>query len=280
MELALRPRSASEIVDAAFRLFRAHPGAFLTLAVVAAVPRLAIALTQIGLTFGGSLDPATIAAGRLPMFGASYLALTTAALVVTALFEGAFIALADDALHGGDPTAGRALSRGAARALPVVVAFFVVALVAGIGFLFLFVPGVYLFVRLYPAVPTVVVEGVGPIEALRRAWRRTRGNVGRGVAVYALLFGIFLLAGLAAGMVGGVLGGVVGSLTGGAAHGAVIAGLLVQQAVGVVLYPLLGAATTLFYLDTRVRSEGFDVEMMADALGALDGPGAAPVTGR
>ena len=45
---ALRPRSASEIVDAAFQIFRAHPAAFLTCSAVAYVPALLVRLLLVG----------------------------------------------------------------------------------------------------------------------------------------------------------------------------------------------------------------------------------------
>jgi hypothetical protein len=282
MDLALRPRSATEIVDGAFRLVRRHPGPFLTLAVVAAVPGLAIGLAQLGLTFGSGLAAATTPGAITPvaMLSAPYLLLSLASIVVLAAFEAAFVALTDDALRDDAPTAGRALARGAARALSAVAVFLAVVVVSAIGFVFLVVPGVYLFVRLYPALPTAVVEGVGPVEALGRAWRRTRGSVGRGVVVYVVLFFLLLLALVAGGMLGGLLGGAVGLVTGGAARGALIAGVLAQQAVSILVRPLMAAATTLFYFDTRVRSDGLDVEMMAEALGGLGTAGAAPLPGR
>lgn len=271
MDLALRPRGATELVDAAFRLFRGHALAFVTLAAVAAVPRLAVAVAQLGTA--GTLDPVALAANPFAMFTGTYAALTLVALLVAALFDGAFVALADDALRGGEPTAGRALARGMARAVPVVVTFVVVTLVTVVGLVLFVFPGIYLALRLYSAVPAAVVEGVGPGEALARAWRRTRGAAGRGLVMYLILFVLFVLAGVAASMVGGIAGGIAGALLGGAATGALVVGAVVQQVVGLVLYPLLSAGTTLFYYDTRVRSEALDVELMADALG---GPGGGP----
>jgi hypothetical protein len=283
MDLALRPRSASEIVDAAFRLVRRHAAAFLTLSAVAAVPRLALAVAQLG-TSGASFDPAEARVAAAPFVSPTYWALAIAGLLVTGLFEGAFLSLADDALRAEQPTAGRALARGMARAVPVVVTFLLVLLIATVGFAFLVVPGIYLGLRLYPAVATATLEGVGPAEALGRAWRRTRGAAGRAFGVYALVLGIFFLASVAATMVGGVIGGLLGAATGGgaagvgrAAFGALVVVALTQVLAGLVLYPLLSAANALFYYDTRVRSEAFDVELMVDALGA---PGAAPAGGR
>jgi hypothetical protein len=161
-----------------------------------------------------------------------------------------------------------------ARAVPVVVTFLAVTLVTVVGFALLIVPGIYLGIRLYPAVPAVVIEGVGPGEALSRAWRRTAGSVGRGFVVYLIMFVIFFLLSMGASIVGGILGGALGAVggVGGAALGALAVVGIVQVLVSMLYYPLLASATTLFYYDTRVRSEGLDVELMADALG---GPAAS-----
>lgn len=278
MELALRPRSATEIVDAAFRLFRRHLRAFVVIGVLAAVPRLIIAGLQLATTAGLSTLDGAAARNPLAIFSGTYFLLLLASLAVTGIFESGFIRLADDALRREHPTAGEALSRGLARAGAVLGTFLIVALVTIVGLILLVVPGVYLGLRLYPAVPAAALEGVGPVEALSRAWRRTAGSVGRGFAVYAIMFLIFIVAAIAASIAGAVLGGLVGALGGvtGAIAGAAIVTVLVQALVGVLLYPLLAVATTLFYYDTRVRSEGLDLEMMADSFGpAPAGAGAA-----
>lgn len=273
MDLALRPRSATELVDAAVRLFRQHFGAFITLALVAAVPRLAIAGAQLAL-FGG----VAMAANPFAMFSGTYFLLLFASLLVAGVFEGAFVSLADEALRTGTATPGSALSRGMARAVPVLVTFVIVAVVVTFGLALFVAPGIYLGLRLYPAVATAALEGVGPGEALARAWRRTSGAVGRAFVMYLVIFVLVVLVGFAGSLVGGVLGGIAGGVTGGggsgrAAVGALVVAALVQVLVGVLYYPLLSAAATLFYYDTRVRSEGLDVELMADALGGR--PGAA-----
>jgi hypothetical protein len=49
--------------------------------------------------------------------------------------------------------------------------------------------------------------------------------------------------------------------------------LVLQSLYTVVAYPLIGITQMILYYDTRIRAEGFDVEIMAGALDAPAAPG-------
>jgi hypothetical protein len=67
-----------------------------------------------------------------------------------------------------------------------------------LGTCLLVLPGVYVFVRWFAAIPAALAEALDPAEALTRSWNMTKGSEGAvllvGVAVYApMLFALFLL---------------------------------------------------------------------------------------
>jgi len=88
---------------------------------------------------------------------------------------------------------GRALLSG-------LVVSVVLGIAIPIGFVLLFVPGLFLTVSLQFALYAVAVEDAGPVEALRRSWGLATGNRWRLLAL-VILFGVL-----------GGIGGVVGSL--------------------------------------------------------------------
>lgn len=131
------------------------------------------------------------------------------------------------------------------RLLVAVVAIPVAGFVVGFGLLFFVVPGVYLWVRLYLVIPAVIVDGDGPVEAVRTSWRLTGGRVvpvavvAVGVALITLLFGIACL--LATG------NGVEVTLDPGAIPGTFLAETVMLTVGG----PLTVAASTAIYLQSR-----------------------------
>lgn len=286
MDLALRPRRASEIVDAAVRLYRQHFGTCLTLAVVLEVPPLILRLA----TAAGATTSAGLALGLLA---------TPAFLAYYALVSAAFAALSDDAVRTGAPDVARAVRRALGRGWASLGVLLLLALMFGGGVVaaalaigvaaaamgvsgfgagslanpatagaavlgvvaLLMVPAAYVFTRFLTAVPTCVVEGAGPGEALTRAWRRGGGHFWHAFAVLLLCI-LVLLVPLGLAVV------AAATLEAGASLGARVAGVLVQTAINALIQPFVPLATQLLYYDLRVRAEGYDLEQMVGALDA------------
>jgi hypothetical protein len=117
------------------------------------------------------------------------------------------------------------------------------------------------------AVPTLMLEPVGVLGALRRAVRLSRRQFWR-------MLGILLLVTLVVGVAGSILRlpfTIAGQVF--VADGQTTSGLLVYlllTAVGTVissavLQPFSAAVSALLYLDQRIRKEGYDVELMSRA---------------
>jgi hypothetical protein len=251
----LRPRSASELVDAGFRLLRRHFGAFVTLGALGYVPSLLVDLAR----FGAVPVSAGLGAGVLVAF----------VLVIVPLYavtQGALSALAADAYRAGEARLADALRLAIRRVGPAIVAMVLVGAIFAVGLVLLVVPGVYLFARLASAFPSVVLEDLGPVEALRRAWARAEGRVGHSLGTLALTFLLYFVVLMGATVIGGAAALAAGKY----------ALLAVSAVVTVLVAPMVPIVTTLLYFDLRIRSEGYDLELLSGQLdGAPLGAGAA-----
>ncbi|MBF9151398.1 glycerophosphoryl diester phosphodiesterase membrane domain-containing protein [Novosphingobium jiangmenense] len=106
----------------------------------------------------------------------------------------------------------------------------------GLGFVLLFVPGLYLLARWSMVSPIIVAEGVTASQALSRSWEATRSSVWSIAVVYLayVLFFVMLLGGIgvASAATGAEGQGVASSLViNGAGSLLGIAGILIAVAV-------------------------------------------------
>src|SRR5690606_23434507 len=122
--------------------------------------------------------------------------------------------------------------------------------------------GAYVLLRLAPL--AVVVEGLGPLAALRRSAALVRQR-------FWPVLGALLLAALVAWLVEYALSGIPSAIV--LAVGLDVGWLLRAVAgvvAGVVVTPYTALVAALVYLDVRVRSEALDVEVLADTAGGTD----------
>jgi Membrane domain of glycerophosphoryl diester phosphodiesterase len=119
---------------------------------------------------------------------------------------------------------------------------------------------IFVYVRTSLAAPAIVLEGVSGWGGLKRSWQLTRGLGWR-------LLGIRLLLLLITGIISGVFSTLL-TLAGAGldANGQFIVGEVAGAVVAVFVSPITYIAVTLLYYDTRIRKEGFDIEMLARSL--------------
>jgi len=278
-----------ELIDGAFRLLRADFGP-IALAVAALILPLQIAsfaltvdleenlletLTQNPTALGPTLRAF---ASRLP----AWTALTIARGVLLLLAAGAVTRIGGARYLGLRQSAGDAL-RSAGRAAPALVGARLVvavlsygavglpALLSAAGFasgnpvlgvlaLLLVLAGIVAAVWLYVvtalAVPAVMLERAGPIEALARSQRLVRGR-------WWPVFGTLLLTALVIGLVGSAIGAIPGGVAAFLPFGLVRRILTTVSATLTVLIstPANALVVLLLYFDARVRNEGFDLEL-------------------
>lgn len=245
-ELALRPRSSTEIVDAAFQVFRRDPIQFIVATAAVYVPWLVVRLVfDLGVS------------EKLP--SAQQLAVTSVvAVVIYALVGGVVTVIASDVYLGVPADAVRALRVALPRIIPLLVTGVVSLTLIAIGAVFFLIPALYPLARFFAVRQAVVLEGAGAITALERSSQLSLG-VKRHV-LNTLLLVILVTSAISIGA--GAMVSIIPSR--------ILLNVLLT-ALHIVLYPFFGITETLLYYDIRIRKEGFDVEFLAATTPAIAG---------
>lgn len=250
---ALRPRTVTEIVDAAFSLMRARYGAYVAVTMIIEVPILVLRAAVYA-----DVHPTPASIAWIPL-GIELLAVSLMASIAQGVCAAAMSA---DYLGQGFRLS-RAIVRVRERVATLVAAVLLLWLAIIVGTVLLLIPGVYAAFRLAIVVCVAVVDerATGGIGAVRRAWELGRHQMQRvflTLLFIGLIVQIFLFA-LRAGM--GVLAPSWPALR------SLRAQELVMSASGCLYYPFMVAVQTVLYYDLRIRNEALDVEMMSAALG-------------
>jgi len=298
-----RPLSVGELLDATFSLYRRN---FVLIAAISAVVQIPYAVIQFllfqivdlaheqrvlsNLTTNArqlSTDQLHDLENALAhIVIADSILLVLSLLVVLPLAEASTTRAVSDRYLDRPATVGSSYGAAVRRLVPLVVqsvilvALFVATLAAVAGALFLlgtFLGGggiaigvilagaalvflVVVYVRTSMAAPAIVLEGLSGWRGLERSWRLVKGSSWR-------IFGIRVLVALIAGIIEAVLGGLLGLAGNGFdANGRLLLQEVVSAFTAVFIGPITYIAVTLLYYDTRIRKEGFDIEMLAQSL--------------
>lgn len=322
----LRPRSVQEIIDGAFRLYRAHFLTFLSITALIYVPVQA-ATQFLNVAIQGNAANLQRSAVNSPrsydssdfnsLFTAIFvlyglvLAIDVIAGLPQYLSQGALTSAVAGTYMDEPASVGRAyrhmsrhmgplLGAIALQILIIVAVFTPAALVfgisiaslagavpgdsgtgagAGLAMCFLGLPlfmlslGVYLFlfVRLQLVVPSIMVENLGPVQAIKRSWALVRNYWWRtfGLQILMLVFSSIITIGPAF-LIGALLAIVIRPLD-------LTTTTIISSFVTIILsslfIPLKLTSFTLYYFDLRVRKESFDLEQALNHRYAPSGPG-------
>jgi hypothetical protein len=246
-DLRLRARSSSEIVDAAFQLYRRDPVTYLVVAALAYTPWLVIQLVVIGVP--NPQDP-------FELFRNGRWVITWLGSVATySLMAAATVRTSSDAYLGRRPDASAAVSDLLPRIASIAIAAVLKSILIGLGALLFLVGALYSIGRWFAIMSAMVLERRGIGEAFARSTQLSRGIRWHVVKTYLLAGVIYLVIGMAASVIVAFV------------QSQVLA-LVVSTLVTILIYPLFGITEMLLYYDARIRNEGYDIEVMA---GALDG---------
>ncbi len=244
-DIGLRPRSATELVDAAFQVYRRTPVQFIVAAALIYVPWLVIQLV-----FDLEITPA-----RFPSLDVLAINLV-AGVVVYVILGGAIAVLARDVYFDRPPDVAAAFQVVGARLVPLVFASLMVLAMTSIGLVLLFLPALYPIARFFATRQAVVLENAGAGTALSRSSVLSVG-LKRHILATLFLAGILTLAvNIGATLVAGLIPSAVVQRT-------------IGTVLGVCLRPFFSITETLLYYDVRIRKEAFDIEYLAGADGAL-----------
>ena len=253
MVTVLRPLSMGELLDRTFYLYRNNFPLFVG---ISAIPQLfVLALRLSGAAI--SIEQQWIGFVLTTFFAifANYIAIQ---------ISHAATVIAVSNLHLDRPVSIRSAYASAKGSLLRVLGItLAIGIAAGVGLIFFFISGVYLFLMWSLAIPATVLERGGLSLSTSRSRELTRGSRGR-------IFVIYVLLGLLAFVVGLIIEwpmGIIGQLIAHRNPAETLPLVEAMQAAGgfvstSLVGPLVTIALTLIYYDQRVRKEGFDLELM------------------
>jgi hypothetical protein len=238
-----RPRSNSEILDAAFEIYRRHFAVFMAINVLAAVPwAISSYVGQTAMLFQQTDGLFTSALIRF------------AGALISPFTEGAIACATSTAYLGKQvdfEQSMRAAFRHPGRLFIAMMAKWILIV---FGLILFIAPGLLVFKRYFALPMTVLFEDNTVGDAVSRSRELSNGN---GTRIFALLGGVFVFVLFATG----ILLQLVAAFAQSAAATAV-ATLVLATAIS----PFSTIVATLLYYDIRIRREGYDIELMTQAL--------------
>jgi hypothetical protein len=242
----LRARSATEIVDAAFQLYRRDPMTYLLLSAVCYSPLLVLQLMA---------GPARSFEEQFAIMtsGVSFI-LLLGYWVTLSLLSATVVRLASEDYLGRRLEPSDAV-REAVRHLPTVMfALLFKYVFIIIGFFLFFIPALWVLARYFAVTAGIVLEGHGVIGTFGRSARLSRGRKMHVLGASLLVFLIFFVVYFALAIVG-------------AMSGSTVITTIFETVASIVAWPMFGITEMLLYYDARIRGEGFDIELMEASLG-------------
>lgn len=282
MHSNLRPRAASEIVDASVQLFKRHARSLFVAAGIMVIPMwittlmFSLYIPVMDATGSTDVPPAALAWAFVAM---------VVAIVWMPIGFGALVHSASDAYltdEATEPLPAYRLALGCAIRLIVanILAVVILMLVTGLAVAVIAIPIVSLTLlelespivvgiialigvglvgwaycaelgRMLLVTPLVMLESRTVMGALRRARVISRGFANRTAGL--LFVGITLYSAFALGLV----------LIGEFVAGGTILVNSVQSLLLLLLYPIIACLMVVLYYDLKVRKEGLDMELLA-----------------
>lgn len=292
----LRPLGVGDVLDRTFTVYRSKPLVFIGLSAIWYLVLVLVFIVLAVAIFAGALaafsrqatapSPELIAGAAVGIIGFVIVILIVAILAFSAQSASLVHAasrryLAKDVAIGesfraGLSASGRLFLAGVLVFLAILGVWAVLLILAALtnqGLAFVvaipaaIVATAYLACSWLVAPVIVVIEKMGPVAALGRAWRLSGGHRWRIFGIQVLLFILNLVLSL---LIGGLFGGFAafGGQSGTPAQLGVtnLVSTLVNLASTIVWAPVEWIAFTVLYYDLRVRKEAFDLQLAAEAL--------------
>jgi hypothetical protein len=277
---ALRPRSAIEIVDTAFTIWRRNFGQMTIIGIAATVPIVLALVLGLGSLFTAGMTGKPISESAMLSMVPMILVFVVILVLWMAVVDGAMTLAAGDAYFGREVSAASALrgalSKGGTLVLSnilrmltiggaAVVGGIVIALLGrangGIAVLLIIVLSVLmllLFARLFATTNAVVFENSGASESLSRSFAISKDSAWRIFGVILLSYIVLVVAQIAIGLTVQLVISMI-------LRSPVVASM-VGNVIGALLYPFLSIALMVLYFDQRIRKEGYDLDVLSDGL--------------
>jgi hypothetical protein len=264
----LRPLGLGEILDAGIKIYRNKFAVMLKAVAIVIVP-----VQVLSILVRLSLPDSTTTAGTTTSDGsgwagvAALLLILVITIVSSTLAEAACLKAVSDSYLGTDTDWRGSLRFGFQRLGSLLWLTLIHGVLLLLAFAACIVPGVWLYAAWSVAVPALLLEGTRGFKALGRSFNLVRGR-------WWPTAGTLLLANLLATAVAfgfGVLALPLVFAAGDNDYVVDLANGIFGGVASVVTIPFVAAVVAVIYFDLRVRKEGFDLQLMAQRIGAPTG---------
>lgn len=182
-------RRAGDVISPMLVVYRKHFTLVGILVLTTMVPEALVRYGVVdfkrgGLVFAGAGTGFTSAQGLL---------LWLLSMACGSLLSAALVFAVADLQRAGQSSAGECLSRGLQVWPRVFILMVLYTLIITVGFVFLLVPGVILSLMFTVCIPAAVIEGRGPVDALKRSCELTQGSKGL-IFMTTFLWGLLIVA--------------------------------------------------------------------------------------
>lgn len=284
----MRPLGIGDMVDRVITLYRSRPLVFL---IVSAIPYLLLSIAFYGLGSGympllatlsdpsTAADPEALDPEALSALGTFGSGMGLASLVLLSVQGAALVHAAADGYHARPGSIGGSLAAGLRASLRIMGAgclavfaltFLIVAIFVGaaltrepivfaVAAFVAVVIGLYILASwlLVPMVATL--EGTGPLHSLRRSWQLSSRSRWRVLALLVLLVILQIVLSAIFSLV------FLAPFTADPRIRFAVQGA-VNVLISIAWAPIYYGTYTLLYYDLRVRREGYDLSIAAEAL--------------
>jgi hypothetical protein len=265
--IPLRPLSVGDILDGTFATIRRNPRTVLGLSAIFVTVQELVTVVAEALTGQLSTPVFDVRQSSSAELGATFTGIIgyILAAVVGAVLTGMIVVVVtEDVL--GRRTSIRDLWR---VVRPRLGALLLASVLAGalpyLGLVLLVAPGVLLWGAWSLTTPALIVEGLGPVRALRRSWRLAVPAFWSvwGTRALSVLIGLLmqLMLLLPFVVIASALVSVLDLDAAGDSQPPIVLVLTVLGGIvaGTVVSPFLAGVQALLYVDRRMRAEGLDI---------------------
>jgi len=270
--LPLHPMSVADILDGIFKLLKANFRTIAVIVCVLVVPiQIVLAFLSRGTLGGHGIiqvinDPSIVSrTNRSLTTTVLQLCVELVDVLMLPFIGGAVATVVANSYLGREIGPAQALRAAAGRFWALVGGWWIHIIGELLGLLCCIVgivPAMALFMMIAPA---IVTEQLGAWQGVKRSWRLTSRRFWPTVGIMLLVAAMSSVMANVLGVVPETLGLAIGL------HWGWILLALGGTVTALVVTPIAAIAATLLYFDARIRSEGFDLQVMAAGLAVSAG---------
>ena len=250
-------RGLGDILSVAFEVYKANAVKLIQIVAIVVIPLTFVMalLTQVAFkqhcdaqhvqSLSDLTKNCTTSFGRSILIGAIgwFIAIAIQQLLLGALTRGAA-----GALIGRDVDVSASYQYAFSRLGPLIGLAILIALVVGVGFILLIIPGIIFLVFLAVSVPAFIIEGLGVTDSMSRSWKLVSGSWWHVLAVI-----------LVAAIIAGVINGILTAIGGNTFFGVWILSAIAQ----IITAPFVSLVSVVLYVDLRARHESLNATTLA-----------------